>query len=151
MKKLIIITSLVLSTLSAGAELIKNGDFDDAAYWSLAVPLSYGPPPHAEVDDDTFMLKGLRATRTGYLTLNQAVEIKNGINYKLTFEAKGTSTNQYLVALHDPGIKWPLSPVLTSKESWTKEEIEFTGVFDADRKWVRDWRRSTRLAELRNG
>jgi hypothetical protein len=96
-------------------------------------------------------LENLHTAVAGYLTLNQAVEIRKDIKYKLTFEAKGAGSGQFLVALHDPGKLAHVSKLFTPAASWATNTVEFTGQFDTDRKWVREWLKATKQSRLEGG
>jgi hypothetical protein len=153
MKQLILTASCFVMLMgSVRAELLENGNFSKgAANWEMAAPSVYGPPPEARIEMGEFHLAKLSATVPGYLTLNQAVDIRKDKKYKLTFEAKGEGKGQYLVALHDPGRLGHVSKLFTPAPAWESKEVEFTGQFDTDSGWVRDWLKATRGSKLQGG
>jgi hypothetical protein len=118
----------------------------------MAVPSEVGvTAPEAKIEKGEFHLGKLRATKPGYITLNQAVNIRKGKKYKLTYEAKGEGAGQYLVALHDPGKLGHVSKLFTPAASWEVIVVEFTGQFDTDSGWVREWLRATKKSRLKGG
>jgi hypothetical protein len=128
----------VLFAAASRGELIENGNFpDEVKHWHLAVPSAYGRAPEAEVADGSLVVKRLHPS--GYIGLHQAVNIRNGKNYLLTFEVRGTPGERYLVMVRDPGKKAHVSRRIKISESWTPVSLEFAGVFDTDQGWVRDW------------
>lgn len=137
---------------TAGAELIENGTFArNTSGWEMATPSVYGPAPGAVVENGEFQLSNLSGAVFGYLTVNQAVNIESGKTYRLSFEAKGVGTGQYLVAIHDPGRLAHTSKLFTPSAEWEKIAIDFAGAFDTDSRWVRDWLNATKGSRLENG
>jgi hypothetical protein len=152
-KILLTMTGFVMLLNAAEAGVLENGNFyKGTSNWEMAVPSEIGvTPPAAKIEKGEFHLGKLRATSPGYLTLNQAVNIRKGKKYKLTYEAKGEGAGQYLVALHDPGKLGHVSKLFTPTVSWQVIEVEFTGLFDTDGKWVREWLRATKGSTLKGG
>jgi hypothetical protein len=152
-KLLLTVTCFGMLLSGAKAELLENGTFSKGvANWEMAVPSEVGiSPPEAKIEKGEFHLGKLSATKPGYLTLNQAVNIRKGKKYKLTYEAKGEGAGQYLVALHDPGKLGHVSKLFTPTSSWEVITVEFTGQFDTNNGWVREWLRATKVSILKGG
>jgi len=153
MNKIIMMTiGFVMLLGSARAELLENGKFSKkAAHWEMAAPSDYGLPPEVKIQNGEFQLENLHTAVPGYLTLNQAVDIRKDIKYKLTFEAKGEGSGHYLITFQDPGKLAHVSKLFTPAASWETNTVEFTGQFDTDHKWVREWLKATRQNRLEGG
>jgi hypothetical protein len=152
-KLLLTATCFIMLLSGARAGLLENGNFSKGvAHWEMAAPSEVGvTPPDSKIEKGEFHLGKLRALKPGYLTLNQAVNIRKGKKYKLTYEAKGEGAGQYLVALHDPGKLGHVSKLFTPAASWEVIEVEFTGQFDTNSGWVREWLRATKGSRLKGG
>jgi hypothetical protein len=119
-KGLLTVTCFVMLLSGARAELLENGKFSKGTVnWEVAAPSEVGViPPEVIIEKGELHFGKLRTSKPGYLTLNQAVNIRKGRKYKLTFEAKGEGTGQYLVAFHDPGKLGHVSKLFTPAVSW---------------------------------
>jgi hypothetical protein len=118
-------------------------------HWHLAVPSAYGRAPEAAVADGALVLKRLHPA--GYIGLHQAVNIRQGKNYRLTFEARGTPGEWFLVMVRDPGKKAHVSRRVNPSETWEAVSVQFTGAFDTDEDWVSDWLKATENSRLEDG
>ena len=76
---------------STRAELIKNGDFSDGVnYWSVSVNPHYGDPkPVFALVEGGLEAKKLRSTKPPYVNIAQAVNIRKGKRYQLSYEVRG--------------------------------------------------------------
>ena len=134
------------------AELIENGNFlKGAAFWDLAVPSVYGPPPVTKINNGALEMSGMCGASMGYLTLNQAVMILSNKSYKIRFEAMSERPGKFLLAIHDPGKGSHLAKILETGTSWTTYEEAFTGIYTTDKGWVREWIRATRDSKIESG
>ena len=137
---------MTLAFCASGADLIENGDLkDDLNYWKLHRHAGYKPEPTTRYTKGELSFSGLTFLTKYYLSLSQAVEIKKGVKYKLSYEIKGPATKTYTIRLGDPGdrgnniegVYHYIDHKLTAPADWQTVEVEFTGKFDTDRNWYR--------------
>ena len=155
MNKLIITGLLALGFATwSFAELIENGDFaDGVAYWQMGPSGHYGnPDPKFQVVEGALEVTKLHSAHSSYLTISQAVNIRKGKRYKLSYEVKGVGKGEYGVSIVHPskGRHHTMKKKLPGP-SWTLVEAEFEGSYDTDEKWFKKVRSGTRKNELHKG
>lgn len=143
----ILTSTMTLASCSFGGELIENGDFrDDLNYWKLERRSGYVPAPATRCRKGELSFSGLSFLTKTYLSLRQAVEIKKGVRYKLSYEIKGPATQTYAVRLGSygdpkndikPTLHYRSAANLKVAKGWQTVVAEFTGKFDTDRNWYR--------------
>lgn len=142
----VVAACMALAVCGHADELVENGDFkDDLNYWQLHRHGGYVPEPTTRLANGELSFSGLSFLTKYYLSLSQAVEIKKGVNYKLSYEIKGPAKQNYVIRIGDPGstaddIKPTLHYLgtkLTVSAEWQTVEQEFVGKFDTDRNWYR--------------
>jgi len=137
---------MVLALSASAADLLENGDLkDNLNYWQLHRHPGYKPEPKTSYTKGVISFSGLTYLTHFYLSLSQAVDIKKGVTYKLSYEIKGPADKTYRVRVGDPGsVPDSIKPVLHFNDSkltvtgdWQTVEKEFVGKFDTDRSWYR--------------
>ncbi len=156
-----ILTRLVLAVLLAvglaatsRAELIENGDFSEGVnYWSVRVSPHHGDPdPVFALVDGGLEANKLHRTKAGYVNISQAVDIRQGKRYKLSYEIRGAASGIYRVSIqHLMKGRHYVSPQATPSPSWESFAAEFTGKYDTDKYWFEEWRAATKDNELVKG
>ncbi len=146
----------VFLALPGMAEEVKNGDFSkDLSYWRLNRHKSYGKTGDFDVKQGALLAEGLQPDAASYLSLIQPVNIRKGVKYKLRLKLKGDQGNLYRLALGDSLLKTfhfkPIKKTLQGGSDWETIEQEFTGKFDTDEKWVKDFEKLTKKNKLVKG
>lgn len=157
MKSNILCASLLLVVgfaFSGRSEMIENGDFSDGVSgWSVNCSSHYGAPdPVFEVAGGALNGSRLHSAKSSYLSVIQAVDIRKDKRYRLSYEVKGDARGNYGVAILQVNMGKHVSKKFSVEGSdWEKVEAEFTGNYDTDQKWVRDWHKQARENQIKNG
>ncbi len=155
MKRLAAATTVALTFATwTSAELLENGNFaDGVSYWQVSVAGGYGgPDPMFRVVDGALEGAPLHRADPGYLIIAQAVNIRKGKSYKLSYEVKGEGEGNYIVSiLHVFKGKHHAKRAAMPGTSWEKVESEFVGAYDTDEKWFKKWRKATKDNTLKDG
>jgi len=151
MKKLMSLCLVCFTSIGFAEEnLIRNGNFaEEGLYWHVRLHDHYGITPNVSYVEGAVQLSGLQPSTAPYLGFVQAVEIQEGVKYKLSFDLKIEGEGAAVLRLgsitagknnsEKTKENHFIKGALKSAGEWTSFEYEFTGVYDTHRKFVKTW------------